>query len=457
MKKVFYAIFRIFLLITGFIPFIIFIKPKFFYVSQKAKKEFKKNKKGVLYVPNHTSVLDYYSFVFKRWYRYVHTVVAEVVYKNKFMGLLNNTMGNIKVDRTNGQNALAIKTTIDYLNKKKIVLIFPEGKLEEKPGVVQDFNQTFAWLSLKTGKPIVPFYIDGRYGLFKRLTIVVGETIYPNNVEEDEISDEEVNNLSELTRNKIKKMATICRDHKKYKTKKIFTTKYWLLDFTKITSIPIFYFVFPTKKYYLGDKKKIRAALKDNALICANHVGPCDVMFIYLHFLSRRIRIITAEDVYFSKFFNFVLKRSGNIKYHRNTMQKVDLQAFREAIDTLNGRGVVAIFPEGHINFSGKLDDTFQGGASTLSLMTNTPIIPFIFVNPYKYFCFNRVVLGEPIYPSDYFDDLTHIDTDKISAFNDIIYNKMKELYDYSLSKRSKNYDKKRYFKSFEEKQNTTK
>ena len=451
MKKVLYSIFHVILLVTGFIPFIIFLKPKFFYVSQKAKQEFKKNKKGALYVCNHTSILDYYSFVFKKWNKYVHTMVAEVVYKNKFMGVLNRAMGNIKVDRVNGQNTTAIKTALDYLNNDKIVLIFPEGKLETKAGTVQEFNKTFAWLALKSGKPIVPFFVNGRYGLFKRPTYVVGETIYPNALDSDCITDEEVNNLSNLVRNRIKKMGIICRDHCELKTKTIFTKKYWLLDLAKITSIPLFYLIFPTKKYYLGDKKKIKQALKDNVLLCANHTGPCDVLYMYMHFYSRRIRIITAEEVFFSKFLSFILERSGNIKYHRTTLEQIDLAAFKEAVETLNGRGAVAIFPEGHINFRADLAPSFKGGAATLSLMTNSPIIPFVYVNPYKYFCFNKIVLGDPIYPSDYFDDLTSIGSDKINTFNNIIYNKIKELYDYSLSKRSKKYDQKKYFVSSEE------
>ena len=40
MKKILYAVFRVILLVTGFIPFIIFLKPKFFYISQKAKEKY---------------------------------------------------------------------------------------------------------------------------------------------------------------------------------------------------------------------------------------------------------------------------------------------------------------------------------------------------------------------------------------------------------------------------------
>ena len=182
-----------------------------------------------------------------------------------------------------------------------------------------------------------------------------------------------------------------------------------------------------------------------------NHCGPCDPMFIYMHFLFRRTRIIAAEDVFNVKPILPLLIQSGVIKYRRNTMDTMDLIAFKESAETLNGRGVIGIFPEGHINFDCSFDDHFQEGAATMSLMTNSPIIPFIFVDPYKYFCRNRVVIGEPIYPHDCFSSDIIVNLESINTYNDYIYKKMKELYDISLTKRRKKYGKNRYFRSLEE------
>ena len=438
---------RIFLLVTGFVPYILFMRPKYLYSSAKAKKDFKTHKNGVLYISNHTKILDFYIFMFKRAPRYVHCFVAEVAYKGKFLNFLNDVVQNIKVDRTTKKNISPIKQALDYLDRNKIVLLFPEGKMEKNPGIRENFTKTFAYLSLETGKPIIPFYIDGNYGFLKRPTLVVGEAIYPNDVHGESVSDEEIANLCNQTNAAIKKLAKICKDHKQHKTKTIFTRKYWLMDFTKITSVPIFYLIFPTKRYYVGDRKKIRKALKYNALLCSNHCGMCDAMFMFMFHMSRRVRILTAEEVWCSKFLSFVLDKSGMIKYHRVTSEAFDFIAFKECIGTLNGRGVVMVFPEGHINFDGSFDDSIKAGAATMSLMTDTPIIPFIFVTPFKYFKFNRVVYGDPIYPSDYADKLVGSNAEKIEIFNEVVYSKMKELYDYALTKRPKNFDKKKYFK----------
>ena len=147
MRKVLLSIFRIFLLVTGFVPFILFLRPKYVFVSEKAKKEYKKNKGGVLLISNHTAILDYYCYMFKYAFSYVHALVCEVVYYNKFMYLLNAAVGNIKVDRNQSNNLLPIQTCIDLLKKGKKVLIFPEGKLEDKKGRLEKFTSTFAFIS----------------------------------------------------------------------------------------------------------------------------------------------------------------------------------------------------------------------------------------------------------------------------------------------------------------------
>ena len=437
---------RIFLIVTGFIPYLLFMKPRWLFTSEQAKKDFKKHKKGVLYISNHTKVLDYYAFMFKRCPHYVHAFVAEVAVKSKFLQFLNNVVGNIKVDRRTKKNISPIKQALNYLDNNKTVLIFPEGKMEKTQGILEDFTKTFAYLSLETGKPIIPFYIDGNYKFFKHPVIAVGEAIFPKDLNGQAVSDEEIDSLCKETNASIRKIGKMARDSAKLSTKKTFSLKYWLLDFVKITSFPIFYFVFPLKRYFLGNRKKIKKALKYNALLCSNHCGMCDALYMIFFHPFRRVRILTAEEVYASKFLNFMLTKTGMIKYHRLNNDAFDLVAFKECVTTLSGRGVVGVFPEGHINFDGSFDDSIKGGAAAMSLMTDTPIIPFIFVTPFKYFRFNRVVYGDPIYPSDYAEELVGTSAEKINIFNDIIYSKMKELYDYALTKRPKNFKKDSYF-----------
>lgn len=435
--KVLRFIARVFIKVTGFIPYLLVITPRCHYESELAKKEWKNNKKGALIVPNHTSIFDYYVLVYKFFFKVVHTMVADVVYKLKGLVGLNSVMENIKISRDGVLNINAINQASSYLRKNKIVLIFPEGKLEEKPGKLEDFSNSAAFLSITENKKITPIYIEGKYGFFKRLHYIIGEPILPTaNVSP---TQEEVDALNEQIRDRISSLKNTLKQARKYRTKKVFTRKYWFMDFMKITSVPIFYLVFPTKKYFVGNKKNIKKAFKYNCILAGNHFGPCDPMFMYMHFFSRRIKVIASEHLYDVKCLRFAFERAGVIKYRRDSMNQIDVDAFKEAIGTLEGKGVIGIFPEGHINFDDSFDDSIKSGNATLSLMTRSPIIPFIFVNPYKYFSFNKVVIGDPIYPQDYFDYSKPINNDIINNYNKIVYSKMKLLYEESLRRRGKN------------------
>jgi len=446
MKKFFYFLVRVFIKITGFLPFL-FLRPKFFFESEKAKKEFKKNKNGELLISNHGYIFDYYCFLYKYPFSCIKTLVADIVYSYFGLTFLNNVMGNVKIHRDGKLNVYAFQEVFDALKKNKRVLIFPEGKLEKNKGELEKFHNTYAFVSLKSGKPIQPFYVDGKYGLFHRPIFVVGEKIYPSKIHNvREITEEKVNELNNYVVRKIEGLKETAINHRNLKTKTIFTKKYWLLDFIKITSVPLFYFFFPTKKYYVGNKKEIKKALKYNALIAGNHFGPCDPLFIHLHFFKRRVRIITSEGLWAKKNMPFILERSGEIKHQRTSLINADVNCFKESLNTLKGKGVVAIFPEGHINFDRSFDSSFKQGLAALSLMSRSPIIPFIFVNPYKYFKKNEVIYGEPIYPVTFNDPNKEVNIDLINSFNDEIYQKMKELYDMSLKKRRIKDDKKPYF-----------
>ena len=191
------------------------------------------------------------------------------------------------------------------------------------------------------------------------------EAIEAKNILENSIYQAE--KMPDEYKDKISTLKNKLKQSKKYSTKKVFAFKLWFMDFMKITSVPIFYMIFPTKKYFVGDKKKIRKALKYNCIIAGNHFGPCDPMFMYMHFFSRRIKVIASEHLYDVKCLRFAFKRAGVIKYRRDTMHQIDVDAFKEALGTLEGNGVVGIFPEGHINFDDSFDNIIKSGSATLS------------------------------------------------------------------------------------------
>lgn len=182
-------------------------------------------------------------------------VVGEVVYKNKFMHFMNWAMGNVKVDRNVTSLSTLEKCSL-LLKKKKIVAIFPEGHIEEKIGKIDNFKEGAIILALQTGKPIIPIYIKGSYGLFKRARMNVGEPIYLSNyLNNDEPSKEDIAKFSLLLKNRIKDLGKQEKIFEKYKTQNIFSFKFWFQDLTRFTAIISFPLVYPTIVYRIGDKK----------------------------------------------------------------------------------------------------------------------------------------------------------------------------------------------------------
>ena len=64
----------------------------------------------------------------------------------------------------------------------------------------------------------------------------------------------------------------------------------------KVTSVPFYYFIFPTKKIYVGDKKKIKSALKYNCVLASNHRWMFDILFMSMHFFNQKVFIKLKGD-----------------------------------------------------------------------------------------------------------------------------------------------------------------
>jgi len=422
-----YFIIRVFIKFTGLFAYILYLKPRFLYESDKAKYEFKHRKDGAILAGNHTSIFDYYAIVFKLLFHKIHTLVADVVYKIKGLRFLNNVFENIEVRRDGKANIEAINKAKQYLLNKKTILIFPEGKLEDSKGKLEELHNTATYLSISLNKKLIPIYFDGNYKFFHRPMVVIGE---PLNL--DDIDENDSNKANDIFTNKIDALKDICIANKKIKAKRLFTFKYWVLDFLRLTSIPLFYLVFITKKIYVGNKKDIKAAIKYNCILASNHLGPCDCLFPYLHFLSRRIRVMANESLWNAKPLRYMFDNGGVIKYAITSKNSVDYTNFKEMIDTLVARGCLSIYPEGHFNKNDiLLNNSIHPGVAALSLLTNSPIIPYFYKNEYKYFKKNVIVIGQPIYPSNYYNNLTDISADIIIDYKNKIYEVLKDLSNY--------------------------
>ena len=54
--------------------------------------------------------------------------------------------------------------------------IFPEGTRHHE-GLMTEMESGTALIALRSGAPVIPFYIPGKIGLFRRLTVAIGDPI----------------------------------------------------------------------------------------------------------------------------------------------------------------------------------------------------------------------------------------------------------------------------------------
>lgn len=161
-------------LLRGILRLYVYIayRPKVVYEDKELKKKLKSQ--PVIFIPNHVSAQDgpicYFLFPNSA------LMVAKDWYEKKWIRFATYSKPAIPLDRHNLDTAW-LRDAISMIKDGKNVFIFPEGHTN-KTDDIDDFKAGFAMLSVMTGAPVVPMYINGEYNaLFgKRLKIYVGES-----------------------------------------------------------------------------------------------------------------------------------------------------------------------------------------------------------------------------------------------------------------------------------------
>lgn len=170
-----------FVKITGYIPNLLYLRRKVFYVNKK--NQGKKIKGPAIIISNHTSIIDFPLYMFTFFKRTIRVLVAEITYeKNKLMRIFMKKLGAIKVDRNNYDFGF-MGEAIQALEKGDNVLIFPEGRLPKKEEKdLLPFKPSFVYIALESNAPIIPVYTNGKYGFKGQTRVVIGEKIYVNDL-----------------------------------------------------------------------------------------------------------------------------------------------------------------------------------------------------------------------------------------------------------------------------------
>lgn len=128
----------------------------------------------VIIIGNHKSAQDplLISSLVKRQ---IHWMAKIELFKNKFLEKVLTSLGAFPVDRDIADIA-AVKKSMIILRNNSVLGIFPEGtrvgkfdKSKVKPGI--------AMIAQRTKSKVVPIYIEGEYKIFRKMRLLVRDSI----------------------------------------------------------------------------------------------------------------------------------------------------------------------------------------------------------------------------------------------------------------------------------------
>ena len=196
-RRPFYNFCYDFVKITGAIPILLWMRPKFYYPFGKPKT------KGALLVSaNHRSMLDPIVVHTVFPWRRLNCLATKDLYSTKTRARFFNQMHCIEVDKENF-SLNSFHAVVSCLDEGKVVVIFPEGGLNYDRGeTIHAFKSGAVLMAHKAGAPILPLYLVKPDKWYRRYRIVVGQ---PFNVRESVgaiPSMQDLTRASELLRDK---------------------------------------------------------------------------------------------------------------------------------------------------------------------------------------------------------------------------------------------------------------
>lgn len=204
-----------------------------------------------------------------------------------------------------------------------------------------------------------------------------------------------------------------------------------------LTGYPLYLIYFKRKTYY-EDRSVQGRFVKGGALIVSNHYHVFDFAVASLLFPFRKLYVVLKSDIYSNRFLAWGMSIFGGIRSDRDTM---GMRFIDESIDHLHKGHLVQIFPEAYITQTGEMQD-FKTGYIMIAQRADKPIIPVITDGNYGFFRRTHIMIGKPIYLSEYCVSATP-DREQILELNRIVWEKCAELKAELLSRVRKEKDKK--------------
>ena len=146
-----------------------------FFLKIRGADNCRRLKGGFLIVCNHRSNWDPIVLGMSVRGRPVWYLAKEELFRHPLARFFLTRLHAIPISRGSGDIG-AVKTAIKALREGKILGMFPEGTRTRDEGL-QPFEAGAALLALRSGVPVVPAYIRGKYKLWHRVSITYGSPV----------------------------------------------------------------------------------------------------------------------------------------------------------------------------------------------------------------------------------------------------------------------------------------
>lgn len=161
-----------FVKITGS-PVALLLRPKVLSMGKIRPKDVKG---GAIITANHNSFYDPIFGFCVFWRRKMHLVATKDLYNSKFKDFFFRHVQCIQVDKQNF-SMTCFHEVKEVLQDDKLVMIFPEGKLNKEQKDMLGFKSGAILMAHSTNKPIIPLYIIKGKKWYNRWYGVIGDPI----------------------------------------------------------------------------------------------------------------------------------------------------------------------------------------------------------------------------------------------------------------------------------------
>lgn len=173
-----------------------------------------KIKGGAILAANHTTFSDPFVVGSAFWYRRMNFFTADVVMATKTREKLLKAAGSIKVNR-GITDIEAVRSAVEVLKQGRLLLIFPEGSVQEV-GDVKQIKSGAALMALQAGVPIIPLFICYNPHWYNRRKVIVGNPIDPKALCQHKIPT--TADIENITGQLFKEMQRCAENYKQTKT-----------------------------------------------------------------------------------------------------------------------------------------------------------------------------------------------------------------------------------------------